>query len=425
MPVHPENIGPYRITGKLGEGGMGIVYSAHDSRLDRAVALKMILASGDDESGRKRFLREAQAAARVNHPNICRLYDIGEEGGRPFLVMELLEGEPLASRLMRGPMLVPEAVQIILSVLSALSALHRCSIVHRDLKPSNVFLSTQGVKLLDFGLAKPVASPQTSDSATEIDLTQPGAIAATPRYASPEQLTGKPVDARSDLFSAASMLFEMLAAKQAFQGGSQIEIFHAILYESPPPLSGSPAASAVDRILHRAMAKAAEGRFQDADAMAAELRAVMRLEDTSARVEARSIKKLIVLPFRALRADPDTDFLAFESSGSDHRLTHRPQFAGGAIQSCRGAFFEWRARFKGDRAGSGRRCGAYGHAVARGFGAPSHHSIGGGAGGYLGMVARVTSGAARHFSIAGCAGAGRSGITRLAIDGRRAPHAHS
>src|ERR1019366_7282124 len=192
-----------------------------------------------------------------------------------FLVMELLEGEPLANRLTRGPMLVPEATQIILSVLSALSALHRCSIVHRDLKPSNVFLSTQGVKLLDFGLAKPVASHQTSDSATEIDLTQPGAIAATPRYASPEQLTGKLVDARSDLFSAASMLFEMLAGKQAFQGNSQLEIFHAILYESPPSLSGSTAASAVNRVVQKALAKDPENRLQDADAMAAELRAVM------------------------------------------------------------------------------------------------------------------------------------------------------
>src|ERR1035438_5750327 len=255
MAGNPEQIGPYQITGKLGEGGMGIVYSAHDSRLDRSVALKMILGSGDDVSGRKRFLREAQAAARVNHPNICRIYDIGEEKGRPFLVMELLEGEPLSSRLTRGPMLVPESVQIILSVLSALSAIHRCALVHRDLKPSNVFLSTQGVKVLDFGLAKPVASHQTSDSATEIDLTQPGAIAATPRYASPEQLTGKPVDARSDLFSTASMLFEMLAGKQAFQGGSQMEIFHSILYDSPPALTGSPAVLAVNRILHRALEK--------------------------------------------------------------------------------------------------------------------------------------------------------------------------
>src|ERR1700693_1431459 len=311
MSGQPENIGPYHITGKLGEGGMGIVYSAHDSRLDRPVALKMILGSGDDVSGRKRFLREAQAAARVNHPNICRLYDIGEEDGRPFLVMELLEGEPLSGRLMRGPMPVPEAVQIVLSVLSALSAMHRSELVHRDLKPSNVFISTQGVKVLDFGLAKPLASHQTSDSATEIDLTQPGAIAATPHYASPEQLTGKPVDARSYLFSTASMLFEMLAGKQAFQGNSQIEIFHAILYESPQALSGSTAAAAVNRILNRALAKDPESRFQDADAMAAELRAVMRLEDAGTRVEAQSIKKLIILPFRALRADPDTDFLAF------------------------------------------------------------------------------------------------------------------
>jgi len=311
MPGQPEHIGPYHITGKLGEGGMGVVYSAHDSRLDRPVAVKMILASGDDEGGRKRFLREAQSAARVTHPNICRLYDIGEEGGRPFLVMELLEGEPLATRLARGPMLVPEAVQIILSVLSALSALHRCALVHRDLKPSNVFISTQGVKVLDFGLAKPIATRSTIDSATQIDLTQPGAIAATPRYASPEQLTGKPVDARSDLFSTASMLFEMLAGKQAFQGNSQVEIFHAILYDSPPALSGSAAASAVNRVVQRALAKDPENRFQEADSMAAELRAVMQLDGPSARVETLSAKKLIVLPFRALRSDPDTDFLAF------------------------------------------------------------------------------------------------------------------
>ena len=311
MSSYPENIGPYHITGMLGQGGMGVVYRAHDSRLDRPVALKMILDSGDDESGRKRFLREAQAAARVNHPNICRLYDIGEENGRPFLVMELLEGEPLATRLTRGPVQVPEAVQISLGVLSALSALHRGFVVHRDLKPSNVFLSTQGVKVLDFGLAKPVASEQTSDSATQVDLTQPGAIAATPRYASPEQLTGKPVDARSDLFAAASMLFEMLSGKPAFSGNSPIEIFHAILYDTPPALSGSPAAAAIDRVLQRALAKDPEKRFQEADAMAAELEAALRLENGASRVESRSVKKLIVLPFRTLRSDPDTDFLAY------------------------------------------------------------------------------------------------------------------
>ena len=204
MHTLPEWIGPYSITGKLGEGGMGIVYSANDTRLKRCVALKMILDSGYDENSRKRFLREAQAAARVTHPNICRLYDIGEMDGRPFLVMELLEGEPISERLRRGPMALNEALQVMLSILSALEALHKSSIVHRDLKPSNVFLSTQGVKLLDFGLAKPVP-PVSEDGQTQTDLTGLGVIAGTPRYSSPEQVTGKPVDARSDLFAAAAI----------------------------------------------------------------------------------------------------------------------------------------------------------------------------------------------------------------------------
>src|SRR5260370_35971425 len=209
MSGDPERIGPYQITGKLGAGGMGVVYSAHDSRLQRAIALKMILDSGDDDNSRKRFRREAQAAARVNHPNICRLYDIGEETGRPFLVMELLEGESLAARISRGALPVPETVQAALSILSALAALHRCSIVHRDLKPSNVFLTAHGVKLLDFGLAKAVAPLAGGDDATASVLTQRGMLAFTPRYASPEQITGKLVDARSDLFSTAAIIFEM------------------------------------------------------------------------------------------------------------------------------------------------------------------------------------------------------------------------
>ena len=136
-------------------------------------------------------------------------------------------------------------------------------------------------------------------------------IAATPRYASPEQLTGKPVDARSDLFATASILFEMLSGKPAFPGASPMEIFHAILYDSPPALGGSPAISAIDRILGRALAKNPEDRFQEADAMAEELRAVVRLEESGTRAQVRSIRRLIVLPFRTLRSDPDTDFLAF------------------------------------------------------------------------------------------------------------------
>jgi serine/threonine protein kinase/tetratricopeptide (TPR) repeat protein len=289
---------------------MGVVYSANDTRLNRPVALKMILDSGHDENSCRRFLREAQAAARVTHPNICRIYDIGEADGRPFLVMELLEGESMSQRLGRGPMPLAEAMPVTLSVLSALAALHGSSIVHRDLKPSNVFLSTQGVKLLDFGLAKPVA-PSSDEGRTQTELSGHGVIAGTPRYSSPEQVTGKPVDARSDLFAAAAILFEALAGKPAFAGNSAMEIFHSVLYETPPALSGSQAVSAVDRIVRRAMDKNPANRFAAADEMAAELRAVMRLDDSGTHVETRVVKRLIVLPFRALRSDPDTDFLAF------------------------------------------------------------------------------------------------------------------
>ena len=289
---------------------MGVVYSANDTRLNRPVALKMILDSGHDDDSRKRFLREAQAAARVTHPNICRLYDIGEVDGQPFLVMELLEGEPMSQRLARGPMPLAEALPVTLSILSALAALHKSSIVHRDLKPSNVFLSTQGVKLLDFGLAKPV-SPLSGDEQTQTGLTRHGMIVGTPRYSSPEQVTGRPVDARSDLFAAAVILFEALAGKPAFAGNSAVEIFHSVLHETPPVLSGSQAISAVDRIVRRAMDKNPANRFAAADEMAAELRAVMALDDSGTHVETRAVKRLIVLPFRVLRSDPETDFLAF------------------------------------------------------------------------------------------------------------------
>jgi serine/threonine protein kinase/tetratricopeptide (TPR) repeat protein len=310
MAALPEQIGPYKITGKLGQGGMGIVYSADDIRLKRPVAVKMIIDSGNDEDSRKRFIREAQAAARVTHPNICCLYDIGEADGRPFLVMELLEGESLAARLGRGPLPLGEALQVALSVLSALAALHRSSIVHRDLKPSNVFLSTHGVKLLDFGLAKPVASPY-GDERTQTELTRHGMIAGTPRYSSPEQVTGRPVDARSDLFAAAAILFEALAGKPAFAGDSVAEIFHSVVYEMPPALCGPPAISAVDRIVRRAMDKNPANRFDAADEMAAELHALLHVDDSRMHVETRAVKRLIVLPFRVLRSDPETDFLAF------------------------------------------------------------------------------------------------------------------
>lgn len=308
MPDVHEQVGPYRILAKLGEGGMGVVYKADDQRLNRTVALKMIRDSGDQDNLKKRFLREARAAAAIDHPNICRVYDIGEIDGHPYLVMELLEGESLAARLARGALPLGDAVEIALGMLAALDALHGHATMHRDLKPSNVFLSTHGVKLLDFGLAKPSASHA---DATETELTQPGMILGTPRYASPEQVTGRPVDARSDLFSAGAVVFEMLSGKPAFGGTSPMEILHSVLHEAPPLLTGSAAASAVDRVLRRALSKNPADRYAGAAEMATELRAAARLEHSSGSIEARAIKRLIILPFRALRPDPDTDFLAF------------------------------------------------------------------------------------------------------------------
>ena len=211
----PDRIGHYVIARRLGEGGMGIVYAARDERLDRTVALKTMSSVANDEAARRRFWREARAAASVNHPNVCQIYEIGEDAGELFIAMELLEGEPLLERLQRGPMSVSQTVPVGLGILAALSALHARGIVHRDLKPSNVFLTPHGVKVLDFGLARPELELM---SVTETGLTRTGTVMGTPRYMAPEQMTGESVDTRSDLFAAGAILFEMLAGRPAFGG---------------------------------------------------------------------------------------------------------------------------------------------------------------------------------------------------------------
>jgi eukaryotic-like serine/threonine-protein kinase len=291
---------------------MGVVYAAHDERLGRSVALKLIREDRSDEEARKRFWREARAAARVNHPGVCQIHEIGEEEGALFIAMELLEGKSLAQRLAPGPLPTPEAIQIALGVLGALEDLHRHGLVHRDLKPSNVFLTSHGVKLLDFGLARALPS-QTADEReeTQSQLTLPGAVAGTPRYMSPEQFKGLPVDARSDLFAVAAMLFEMLTGRHAFAGRTMMEIFHATLYEEPPALVGSEAAAAVDRVIRRGLAKRPEDRSATASVMARELREAFLAEGVGAATRAVVMTRLMVLPFRTLRPDADTDFLAF------------------------------------------------------------------------------------------------------------------
>ena len=304
----PERIGHYAIGPRLGEGGMGVVYAARDERLQRPVALKTMTSASSDDTGRRRFWREARAAARVNHPHVCQIYEIGEDGGELFIAMELLQGEVLSERLRRGALSVPDAVTIALEMLAALSALHGNGVIHRDLKPSNVFLTTHGVKLLDFGLARPET---TGVDGAEADLTRAGVVMGTPRYMAPEQVTGGTADARSDLFAAGAILFEMLAGRPAFAGATMIEVFHATRYEQPPALTGSPAVAAVDRVIRRALAKRPDERPSSADAMAEDLRAVRRVQSSGTAAVAHALTRLVVLPFRILRPDAETDFLAF------------------------------------------------------------------------------------------------------------------
>jgi TolB-like protein len=288
---------------------MGVVYQAVDQRLNRDVALKMIRRDAGDEHARARMWREARAAASLNHPNVCQLYEVSEEDGELFLTMELLEGEPLSARLARGPLACAEAVQITLAVLTALEALHQRDLVHRDLKPSNVFLTPRGVKLLDFGLARTM--PAGLEAATATNLTLAGGPIGTPNYMAPEQVLGQAVDGRSDVFAAGSMLFEMLAGKPPFASDSVVRVFHAIVANDPPALGGSPAVTAVDRVIRRALSKSPDARYQTADAMSHDLRLVLLIPDSGAAGAARPMTRLIVLPFRVLRADPETDFLAF------------------------------------------------------------------------------------------------------------------
>ena len=305
----PSRLGHYAITGKLGQGGMGVVYSARDERLGRAVAVKTLSSVSRDESARKRFWREARAAASLSHPNICQIYEIGEEQGELFIAMELLEGESLADVVRQGPMNVSRATSIGLGMLSALSALHARGIIHRDLKPSNVFVTAHGVKLLDFGLARPEFDELAAPTMTA--LTQSGMLVGTPRYMAPELVTGDAADGRADLFAAGAILFEMLAGRPAFEGRTVMEVLRATTSEQPPALGGSPAVAAIDRVIRHALAKRPAERSPSADVMAEELRAAAGLDTGSTTARAQAMTRLVVLPFRILRPDAETDFLAF------------------------------------------------------------------------------------------------------------------
>src|SRR6201993_744246 len=263
-------LGPYEIQAPLGAGGMGEVYRARDTRLERTVAIKVLpehLSSNAD--AKQRFEREARAISSLNHPHICALYDVGTQDGVDFLVMEYLEGQTVADRLQKGALPIEQVLKIGIEIADALDKAHRAGIVHRDLKPGNIMLTAAGAKLLDFGLAKsavPLVNGATLTAAvTQITpVTQEGTIVGTFQYMSPEQVEGKEVDGRSDTFSLGAVLYEMVTGKKAFQGKSQLSVAAAILENEPAPIvSVKPMTSPLlDHAIVSCLAKNPEDRWQ-------------------------------------------------------------------------------------------------------------------------------------------------------------------
>ena len=269
----------YKIIEKLGQGGQGEVYLAEDSRLDRKVALKILPQHLSERAElRERFEREARAVSSLNHPHICTLYDIGEQDGIHYLVMEHLVGETLEARLAKGPLPLEQTLEYAIQIADALDKAHRQGVVHRDLKPGNIMLVKSGAKLLDFGLAKlQAAETYTNLSALpteQANLTAEGTILGTLQYMAPEQLEAKEADARTDIFAFGAVVYEMATGKKAFEGKSQASLIAAILKDHPQPMSKLQpmTPSVLDWVVKRCLAKEPDERWQSASDLMAGLR---------------------------------------------------------------------------------------------------------------------------------------------------------
>ena len=279
-------LGPYVLLAPLGTGGMGEVWRARDTRVDRIVAIKRLKAEHAE-----RFKREARAIAALNHPHICQLYDVGPD----YLVMEYVEGEPL-----KGPLPVADALRLAAQITDALAAAHRKGIVHRDLKPGNILVNESGAKLLDFGLATMDAPALSADWTISVALGEPGVISGTAAYMSPEQAQGQAVDARSDVFSFGAVLYEVLSGRRAFRGDTPFATMTAVVNEEPPPLE---APAALERIVSRCLAKQPRERFQAmAEVTTALEQAVVKPADQH--------PSIAVLPFANMSRDPDDDYFS-------------------------------------------------------------------------------------------------------------------
>jgi serine/threonine protein kinase/Tol biopolymer transport system component len=281
MPLSTgTRLGPYEILAPLGAGGMGEVYRARDTRLDRTVAVKILPSHlSSDATLRQRFDQEAKAISSLNHPHICALYDVGHQDGTDFLVMEHLEGETLAKLLEKGSLPLAQVLKYGVEIADALDKAHRQGIVHRDLKPGNIMITKSGAKLLDFGLAKaamPLASGATLTAAVTrtTPVTQPGTVVGTFQYMSPEQVEAKDLDARSDIFSFGAVLYEMVTGQRAFRGKSQLSVASAILEKDPDPISTLQPLTplSLDHAIHRCLAKDPDDRWQTARDLFLELK---------------------------------------------------------------------------------------------------------------------------------------------------------
>jgi len=277
-------LGPYELQSPLGAGGMGEVYRARDTRLDRTVAIKILTSHlSDNVEAKQRFEREARAVSSLNHPNICTLHDVGHQEGTDFLVMEFLEGETLADRLVKGPLLSAQVLKYGIEICEGLEQAHKKGVVHRDLKPGNIMLTKSCAKLMDFGLAKTEPSIASSSSGLTKTLSTPagghpltakGTVVGTFQYMSPEQLEGKEADARSDIFALGAVLYEMAAGKRAFEGKTTASVIAAVLASEPQPISAIQPMSppALDRVVKMCVAKDPDERFQSVHDVKLQLR---------------------------------------------------------------------------------------------------------------------------------------------------------